>query len=464
MSEYVYCWRVQDAYDLTGIGREKLVASLAGISGAIQEYFSWGLVTTSSLSSVSPSADLLLRASLLHGALLKLADKEAHQARGILRDVIMTVYEGERPDMDDLPDVFPGDDTFLEKRLRPLYLDSLLLKRADVRTYCQANEIRQVRGVKGLMMGNAYKPPQVGSWITGAEVMKKYKVLAVEIGRACYSGELQAYSSALLPILDATKTEKIQAWPHESENNDIDKLFSKLDRGEKPSALEALAIVNAATGDCRYLFSLNTIANLSYIPKNEKGNLFSFLWDDYFKEVNSIIASILKEHPDNDEKMKISRRLFNEELIFGEYTEHISKMLFKHGDIISWMDTIPAEHGNHSFNTEQPSLDMEQIDSASPQPQPLAIPSAQLPPIKKRVSSEGNDNEQVRNTCQENPEALAYVEARRQQGATAKEIAGELAAAGGGTGVIGCLIDPTRQNITAAREHGKYLTKDPKKQ
>ena len=45
-SEYVYCWKVQAAYSLTDIQRQKLVSSLANISGAVKEYFSWTLVKT----------------------------------------------------------------------------------------------------------------------------------------------------------------------------------------------------------------------------------------------------------------------------------------------------------------------------------------------------------------------------------------------------------------------------------
>ena len=117
----------------------------------MQEYFSWGLLDTPSFHSVSPSADILLRGSVLHGSLLELFAKDVDQLRGILRDIIMSTYEGERPEMDGLPDAFPGDDSFLEQSFRPLYLDSLLLRREDVRTYCRKNEIRQVREVKGLL-------------------------------------------------------------------------------------------------------------------------------------------------------------------------------------------------------------------------------------------------------------------------------------------------------------------------
>ena len=82
-----------------------------------------------------------------------------------------------------------------------------------------------------------------------------------------------------------------------------------------------------------------------------------------------------------------------------------------------------------------------------------------LPTVKKRVSTEGQEHLQVRNTCRENPEAVAYAAARQEQGATPEEIAAELKKAGAGVGVIGCILDPTKANVTSAREHGKYLLK-----
>lgn len=169
MSEYVCCWRVQYAYDLTDIGRYKLVSSLAAIDGAVQEYFSWRLVDTPTLYSVSPSADMLLRGTVLYSSLVKLTDEAAYQARGILRDVIMSTYEGERPEKDSLPDAFPGDASFLEEHFRSLYLESLLLRREDVRAYCRKNEIRQVREVKGLLWDEEQGAPALSYQQTQTE-------------------------------------------------------------------------------------------------------------------------------------------------------------------------------------------------------------------------------------------------------------------------------------------------------
>ncbi|MCL1915728.1 MAG: hypothetical protein FWG17_03330, partial [Desulfovibrionaceae bacterium] len=158
MSEYVYCWRVQVAYGLKDIPRQKLVASLASISGAVKEYFSWCLVNTPPVMTVSPSADIGLRATVLHSSLLELAGEHVYQAQGILRDVILSVYEEERPEMNSLPEDFSQNADFPLERFRSLYLDSLLLRREDVRTYCRKNQIRQVREVKGLLWEDAPSP------------------------------------------------------------------------------------------------------------------------------------------------------------------------------------------------------------------------------------------------------------------------------------------------------------------
>jgi len=77
--------------------------------------------------------------------------------------------------------------------------------------------------------------------------------------------------------------------------------------------------------------------------------------------------------------------------------------------------------------------------------------------IKRRVSIAGSGNTQVRQTCKENPEAVAYAKDRLKQGATPEEIAAELRKAGAGVAVIGCIMNPDYASVTQAREHGKYL-------
>jgi len=54
-------------------------------------------------------------------------------------------------------------------------------------------------------------PP--GGLITGAEIMLQHGVLAVDIGQACYNGNLHAFTEARTPILENTKIAKIPKYP-----------------------------------------------------------------------------------------------------------------------------------------------------------------------------------------------------------------------------------------------------------
>ena len=112
---------------------------------------------------------------------------------------------------------------------------------------------------------------------------------------------------------------------------------------------------------------------------------------------------------------------------------------------------------------KQPSV-QDAVPDSSITLQPSPADFSPLPPVKKRVSTEKGEKEkvQVYNTCRDNPEAAAYVKARREQGIKSEQIAGELSAAGASDGVIGCLLDPTKPNVKTAREHGKYLLKKAK--
>lgn len=145
--------------------------------------------------------------------------------------------------------------------------------------------------------------------------------------------------------------------------------------------------------------------------------------------------------------------------------------------LIKWL--VENKISSRFFGTLQaPSEDAEKKDNSEPKEQvpthdatsavtidTQVDPSESilsLPSVKKRISTEGEDNTQVRNTCRDNQEAAAYVKARKNQGAKPEEIAAELKEVGGGVAVIGCLLDPTRPNTTAAREYGKYLLKKAK--
>jgi pyruvate/2-oxoglutarate dehydrogenase complex dihydrolipoamide acyltransferase (E2) component len=121
-----------------------------------------------------------------------------------------------------------------------------------------------------------------------------------------------------------------------------------------------------------------------------------------------------------------------------------------------------AEHEGSTEPKEQASThDTASATTTAPQPSPTES-ILSLPSVRQRVSTEGQDTAQVRNTHRDNPEAVAYVAARQKQGAKPEEIAAELEKAGGGVAVIGCLLDITKANVKSAREHGKYLLKKAK--
>ena len=155
------------------------------------------------------------------------------------------------------------------------------------------------------------------------------------------------------------------------------------------------------------------------------------------------------------------------------YEGDFTALLKEHPDIFNEGNSVETSHPSpgskkdvaHTKDAEQeyraePREQVPPHDATTTTPQP---PSAELilplPPIKNRVSTEGKGKEQVWNTCRDNPEAVLYVKTRRVQGAKSEEIAAELNKAGGGVGVIGCLLDPTKANVDSAREHGKYLLK-----
>ncbi len=170
--------------------------------------------------------------------------------------------------------------------------------------------------------------------------------------------------------------------------------------------------------------------------------------------------------------MLTSKNLFVYENEFSLVEEVLSAITGQGAEL---MDPTPEGNKQHIPSNLLAEEPMQQVcddmkvakfrDDGSTDAKPendLAESILSLPPVKKRVSTEGRNNTQVRNTCRENPEAAAYVEARQKQGAKPEEIAAELKEAGAGAGVIGCLLDLTKANVTSAREHGKYLLKKAK--
>jgi len=174
MSEYVYCWRVQYAYNRTDIQRENLVESLAGVNGAIEECPVWeSIETPPPPSDFGPYTVILFRAATLHEALSQPAyDEEGHvtetwdRSQIVLKDVIRRTYEGQKPEKEAILRTPLDGDYFYRVHFWPLYLDSLLLRREDVRKYYLKNHIRQVFEADGLLFedGTAIDtPPDIPS-------------------------------------------------------------------------------------------------------------------------------------------------------------------------------------------------------------------------------------------------------------------------------------------------------------
>jgi hypothetical protein len=169
MSEYIRYWKVQFAYNLTDETRDSLVSSLEAIDGAIKECTGWWVVTTAQPVPKRWSLlSIISRATDLYDSLMHPTVEFPPPPKLLLSDVIRVTYQGERPDMGGLSGIFPEDIDFLAqknkflrslKHFMPLYFDSLLLRRADVRAYCREHEIRQVREVKGLMREDNHWPP-----------------------------------------------------------------------------------------------------------------------------------------------------------------------------------------------------------------------------------------------------------------------------------------------------------------
>ena len=84
-----------------------------------------------------------------------------------------------------------------------------------------------------------------------------------------------------------------------------------------------------------------------------------------------------------------------------------------------------------------------------------------VPTTKLRVSTEGTDKAQVKNTIRENDAAAAYVRMRLKQRPEPplEDIFMELFEANNrrGVGVIGCLLKQESENVTVARKAGDHL-------
>jgi len=97
LSEYVRAWRVQHAYDLTDILRDKLLASLGGIDGAVKECNVWWPITAPSMSIGGPLTRINFRADALYNSLLRPTVDYPPPPKLLLLEALRLTYEGERP-------------------------------------------------------------------------------------------------------------------------------------------------------------------------------------------------------------------------------------------------------------------------------------------------------------------------------------------------------------------------------
>lgn len=165
MSEYIDCWRVQLGCALEDEWRDALVQSLANISGALKESYVWnpGEILTRDLekrlkafSSIEPGlVSLNLRADALCEELSQRTDLSILT---VMRMAIKETYKGEKPEKANLLATFPNDRNFFQEFFKPLYFDSLLLRKEDVEVYCEKNHIIQVNHVKGFRL-KGFQPP-----------------------------------------------------------------------------------------------------------------------------------------------------------------------------------------------------------------------------------------------------------------------------------------------------------------
>ena len=163
---YVYCWRVQYAYERTDMQRDTLVASLADIDGAVKECPAWWKHIE--IQPLPPISGILMsfRAKMLYDALVerdknakirhftvflpsessvqqntnvkkdRIVSKVSLPPKKVLDNVIRQTYQGTMPEKNDISKAFSRgdyeDDDFYGKYFEPLYYDSLLLRAAAI--------------------------------------------------------------------------------------------------------------------------------------------------------------------------------------------------------------------------------------------------------------------------------------------------------------------------------------------
>ena len=161
MSEYVPCWRVKTAYGLTGAQCETLVSTLRIVKNSVLECLAWKRIKTPyTIGQQGPLPPITFRPTALFEILSQPKVEPDVDAECFLREVIQQTYQSEQHEKNEIIEHFCADERFYQDYFWPLYFDGLLLKRENVREYCQRKQYRQICEVKGLALevGNAVSP------------------------------------------------------------------------------------------------------------------------------------------------------------------------------------------------------------------------------------------------------------------------------------------------------------------
>jgi len=216
----------------------------------------------------------------------------------------------------------------------------------------------------------------VGEWITGKEIMDEHGKAAIQIGRACYDGVLQAYTADILtPVLEESKLVHYPSYPPpgvnpydhpqytatpswdwsgymETTGKGIHTRFSK---GLNPEAVARVLRENDIPG-LRIEASIgiapeeNSVVQRHTLRLMEKGyfysadfpcdvKVFCFLYSDFSKWHRERVGY----KPDTYTIISVA----SDSEIIKAYKQTIGDLLFKRNEVEAWLNieasTIPAD-------------------------------------------------------------------------------------------------------------------------
>ena len=219
-----------------------------------------------------------------------------------------------------------------------------------------------------------------GKWVTGEEIIFSYGKLSVEIGQACYQGELQAHTRTGLPIHEASKVAKIPAlppdnvmpeqhckygiavswdWPapYQSQPASSDgKDFSLGHVGIYNISTLALGLCELKKADC--VCEIMKYACLPYVEGKTltSQEMFSFAFPDFERETLLYAIKIGKRLPEHGEAFRL-------------YETMIKNMLFLKTDVARWLSSSNPQANSQHGVEEYPTSQAEQSDVLSVQKQ-----------------------------------------------------------------------------------------------